>query len=236
VPRSADFLLLSADYSQIELRILAALSQESALLAAFLAGEDDHVSMAAKVYGVPKSQVTPEMRDTAKMVNYGVSYGMSAFGLAQRLGISRAKAAAFIDKSFGTFPEIARYKESSTEFAWQTGYVQTVTGRGRYIPDINSRNATIRKAAERNAVNMPIQGMAADMIKLAMIVIHSELTKRSLKSRLLLQVHDELVFDLFKPEQDEVTVLVEEKMRTALSLDVPIEIQIGTGNNWLEAH
>ena len=236
VPRNADFLLLSADYSQIELRILAALSQESALLAAFLAGEDVHVSTAAKVYGVSANQVTPEMRDTAKMVNYGVSYGMSAFGLAQRLGISRAKAAAFIDKYFATFPGIGRYNESSIEFARRTGYVQTVTGRRRYLPDINSRNATIRKAAERNAVNMPIQGTAADMIKLAMISIHSELTKRKCKTRLLLQVHDELVFDLFKPEQDEVTALVEEKMRTALPLDVPIEVQIGTGNNWLEAH
>jgi len=176
------------------------------------------------------------MRERCKMVNYGIAYGMSAFGLAQRLGIARKEAAAIIDHYFTQFPGIRKYMTDTVAFARQRGYVETITGRRRYLRDIASSNATIRAAAERLAINTPIQGTAADMIKLAMSRIHRELAARTLKTRMLLQVHDELVFDLHTPERDKVTALVEDKMKNALSLDVPIIVEIGVGKNWLEAH
>jgi DNA polymerase-1 len=236
VPRNGDFLLLSADYSQIELRIIAALSHEPGLLEAFKTGTDVHTATAARVYGLFPEMVTPEMRRKAKMVNYGIAYGISAFGLAQRLGIPRKEAAEIIDQYFKQFPRIRRYMDDTIAFARKHGYVETVTGRRRYIRDIRSFNNTVRGAAERNAINAPIQGTAADMIKIAMINVHRELARRNLKTRMLLQVHDELVFDLYEPEEKEVRTLVEERMKTAIPLDVPIEIETGVGETWLEAH
>jgi DNA polymerase-1 len=236
VPRDENYLLLSADYSQIELRIIAALSRETAMLEAFASGVDIHAATAAKVFGVASADVTPEMRRKAKMVNFGIAYGISAFGLAQRLGIPRKEGAEIIEQYFKQFPGIRGYIDRTIAFAREHGFVETVTGRRRYLRDIRSANATVRSAAERNAINAPIQGSAADMIKLAMIAIHSELAKRKLKTKMLLQVHDELVFDLFKSEEQEVRALVEDKMKSAIALDVPIEVEMGTGGNWLEAH
>ncbi len=236
VPRQAEFLLLSADYSQIELRIIAALSRETAMLEAFRSGLDIHTATAARVYGVFLEWVTPEMRRKAKMVNYGIAYGISAFGLAQRLGISRQEAGAIIDQYFAQFPGIRKYMSDTIAVARQQGYVETITGRRRYLRDISSSNATVRAAAERNAINAPIQGTAADLIKIAMTNIHRELSARQLQTRMLLQVHDELVFDLYEPEQGEVLPVIEEKMKTAIPLDVPIVVEVGLGRNWLEAH
>lgn len=236
VPRDEKHRLLSADYSQIELRIIAGLSREAGLLEAFKTGVDVHTATAAKVYGVPLDAVTAEMRSKAKMVNYGIAYGISAFGLAQRLGIPRREGAEIIDQYFKQFSGIRKYMDDTIEFARKNGYVETVTGRRRYIRDIRSSNATVRGGAERNAINAPIQGTAADMIKIAMVNIHAELEKRKLKTKMLLQVHDELVFDLVKSEEKEVLPLVEEKMKTAIALDVPIEVEMGVGKTWLEAH
>ena len=236
VPRGPGFRLLSADYSQIELRIIAATSEEAGLLEAFRAGADVHTATAAKVYGLPPELVTPEMRRKAKMVNYGIAYGISAFGLAQRLGIPRQEAAVIIEQYFKQFPGIRRYMDHTITFARKHGFAETVTGRRRPLRDIRSLNDTVRSAAERNAINAPIQGTAADMIKIAMVGIHQELTKRKLKTRMVLQVHDELVFDLYAPEEHEVRALVAEKMSTAIPLQVPIEVEIGVGENWQEAH
>jgi DNA polymerase-1 len=236
VPGDEGYLLLSADYSQIELRIIAALSRERGLLEAFRSGADVHTATAAKVFGVFPELVTPEMRRKAKMVNYGIAYGISAFGLAQRLGIARKEAAEIIEQYFKQFPGIRRYMDDTIEFARKEGYVETVTGRRRYIRDIRSLNNTVRGAAERNAINAPIQGTAADMIKIAMIHIHAELTHRNLKTRMLLQVHDELVFDLYTQEEQEVRAMVEDKMKNAIALDVPIVVELGVGKTWLEAH
>jgi DNA polymerase-1 len=236
VARSNEHRLLSADYSQIELRILAALSHETAMLEAFKAGADIHAATAARVFGVFPDLVTPEMRRKAKMVNFGIAYGISAFGLSQRLRIPRAEAGEIIDQYFKQFPGIRRYMDDTIAFARKHGYVETVIGRRRYIRDIRSANNTIRGAAERNAINAPIQGSAADMIKIAMINIHRELARRNLKTRILLQVHDELVFDLYLPEQKEVLPMVEEKMKTAIPLDVSMVVEMGVGENWLAAH
>jgi DNA polymerase I len=236
VSRAPGFALLSADYSQIELRIIAALSREPALLEAFKHGADIHTATAARVFGVFPDLVTPEMRRKAKMINFGIIYGISAFGLSQRLGIPRKEAGDIIDQYFQQFRGIRRYLDDTIAFARDKGYVETVTGRRRYIRDIRSANNTVRGAAERNAINAPVQGTAADMIKLAMIHIHGELVRRQLKTRMLLQVHDELVFDLYAPEESEVRALVEEKMKTAIPLGVPIEVEMGTGANWLAAH
>jgi DNA polymerase-1 len=236
VPRGKGYKLLSADYSQIELRIIAALSKETGLIEAFRSGEDVHTATAARVFGVMPGLVTPEMRRKAKMVNYGIAYGISAFGLSQRLRIPRKEAAAIINQYFAQFSGIRLFMEETIAFAREHGFVQTVTGRRRYLRDIRSANNTIRGAAERNAINAPIQGTAADMIKIAMVNIHRELARRKLKTAMLLQVHDELVFDLFTQEEKEVRALVEEKMTTALPMEVPIVVEIGVGDNWLEAH
>lgn len=236
VPRNPEYLLLSADYSQIELRIIAALSEEPGLLEAFRTNTDVHTATAAKVFGVALDGVTPEMRRKAKMVNYGIAYGISAFGLAQRLGIARKEAGDIINQYFAQFAGIAGYMERTINFAREHGYVETVTGRRRYIRDIRSSNATVRGGAERNAINAPIQGTAADMIKLAMIAITDAIRARNLRSRMLLQVHDELVFDLHRSEEAELRKLVVEKMVSAIPLAVPIEVEVGAGENWLEAH
>jgi DNA polymerase I len=236
VPRDENHLLMSADYSQIELRIIAALGKETGLIEAFRQDLDIHTATAARVFGVFLDMVTPEMRRKAKMVNYGIAYGISAFGLAQRLGIPRKEAAEIIEHYFAQFPGVRRYMSETIEFAREHGYVETVTGRRRYMRDIRSSNGTVRAGAERNAINAPIQGTAADMIKIAMGNIHREICQRGLKSRMLLTVHDELVFDLYKPEEAELRALVEDKMRNAIALEVPIVVEIGVGQTWLEAH
>jgi DNA polymerase-1 len=236
VPRNRNHTLLSADYSQIELRIIASLSKDPGMIEAFRNGIDIHTSTASKVYGVDLDKVTDEMRRNAKMVNFGIIYGISAFGLSQRLNIPRKEAATIIENYFKQFPTIKNYMDKSIEHAREKGYVETILGRRRYLRDINSANSVVRGFAERNAINAPIQGSAADMIKIAMIRIHSELEKRQLKTRMILQVHDELIFDTPKKELDQVMPLVEDLMKNAIPMEVPIEVGIGHGNNWLEAH
>jgi len=236
VARGPGWALLSADYSQIELRIIAALSGEPGMLEAFQAGEDIHSTTAARVYGVALDAVAPEMRRKAKMVNFGIAYGISAFGLAQRLGIPRREASEIIDNYFRQFPGIRGYLDSTIAFAREHGYVETVTGRRRYLRDIRSANNTVRAAAERNAINMPMQGTAADMIKIAMVNIQRKFEERNFRSRMLLQVHDELVFDLWQEEEKEVRAVVAQEMKSAIALPVPIEVEMGTGGTWLEAH
>ncbi len=235
VPADDEHLILSADYSQIELRIMAALSGDEAMCEAFREGRDIHTETAAKVYGVPREEVDATMRRAAKMVNFGIIYGISAFGLSQRLGCSRTEATALIDNYFTQFPGIKTYMESLAQRAEQTGYAETLLGRRRHIPEINSTNKTIKSAAERTAINTPIQGTAADMIKIAMIKV-AELLKNT-RSRLILQIHDELLIDL---HQDEMHLIekIEEAMTTALALPhgVPVPVESGTGANWLEAH
>ncbi|XOV69752.1 MAG: DNA polymerase I [Verrucomicrobiota bacterium] len=236
VARGEGYTLLSADYSQIELRIMASISGDPAMKAAFEAGEDIHAATAAHVYKVGLQDVTNDMRRRAKTVNFGVMYGISAFGLSQRLGIPRKEASEIIDHYFDSFPAIKGYMDETLESARSKGYVETLTGRRRYLPDVNSRNGTIRGMAERNAINTPIQGTAADMIKLAMSAIWNELNTKNLETKLVLQVHDELIFDLKETERLEVEPLVRKRMIDALPLEVPIEVEIGTGANWLEAH
>ena len=236
IARDNDHVLLSADYSQIELRIMAELSKDEAMIAAFKSGQDIHAATAAKVYGVELDKVTSDMRRNAKMVNFGIIYGISAFGLADRLNISRTEAKSIIDSYFMKYAGIKEYMDSAIENARSKGYVETIMGRKRYLRDINSNNATVRGFAERNAINAPIQGSAADMIKIAMINIHKDLAAAKLRSKMLLQVHDELVFDVHKAEVEKVKSIVEERMRTAIKMEVPIEVGMGTGSNWLEAH
>jgi DNA polymerase-1 len=237
VPREGDYTLLSADYSQIELRILAALTQDKGLLEGLTGGEDIHRATAAKVFQIPVAEVTKEQRNQAKMVNYGISYGISAFGLAQRLGIPRGDAKLLIDGYFAQYPGIRRYMTETVERARELGYVETITGRRRYLPDLRSANATVRASAERNAINMPIQGSSADLIKLAMVQIAKVAREENWRSKLLLQVHDELVFDLYLPEKTRVLEVVQDRMKNALpELKVPIVVETGLGANWLEAH
>ena len=236
VPRDDNHVLLSADYSQIELRIIASMAGDEGMIEAFEKGVDIHSATAAKVFGVELSDVTKEMRRKAKVVNFGIIYGISAFGLAQRLDIPRKEAAEIIDQYFEKFPGIKRYMNDTINFAREHGYVETVLGRRRYIRDINSANATVRGFAERNAINAPIQGSAADMIKVAMISLHAAMAKKKFKSKMILQVHDELVFDVLKSELDELKPLVQKHMVEALPLRVPIESEMGSGQNWLEAH
>ncbi len=237
IPKDNDHLILSADYSQIELRIIAAITLDPGMMEAFHAGEDIHSTTASKVFDVPLADVTKEMRRRAKAVNFGLAYGQSAFGLSQTLGISRSESKEIIDNYFMKFPGIKQYMTNTVSFAREKGYIETMLKRRRYLRDINSKNPTVRSSAERNAINSPIQGSAADMIKVAMIDIHHEIKKHKLQSRMLLQVHDELVFDLYKPEEEQLKVIVEEKMKHAIpNLPVPIEVGMGSGINWLEAH
>ncbi|MFY0253020.1 DNA polymerase I [Chitinophaga sp. 30R24] len=236
IPRNEEYILLSADYSQIELRIIAAISEDKEMTAAFKEGIDIHAATAAKVYNVALDAVTPEMRRNAKSVNFGIIYGVSAFGLSENLGIPRGEAKTLIDNYFQQYPSIRKYMDDQVQFAQEKGYVQTLLGRKRWLKDINSSNAVVRGFAERNAINMPIQGTAADMIKLAMIAIHKAFKESNLQSRMLLQVHDELVFDVHRSELEIVKPLILNLMRNALPLEVPIEAELGTGNTWLEAH
>lgn len=236
IPRSEQYTLLSADYSQIELRIMAELSKDPAMIEAFNSGQDIHAATAAKVYTVELNAVTGDMRRNAKMVNFGIIYGISAFGLSERLSIPRKEAAAIIENYFQKYPLVKDYMDLSIENARQKGYVETILGRRRYLRDINSGNATVRGFAERNAINAPIQGSAADMIKIAMINIHKDFISKKMRSKMLLQVHDELVFDVHKDELEIVKPIIEHRMKTALLMAVPIEIGMGTGSNWLDAH
>ncbi len=236
IPRNDDFILFAADYSQIELRLMAAMSEDENMLHAFREGLDIHSATAARVYGVELAEVDTEMRRKAKMVNFGIIYGITAFGLSQRLNIKRGEAKEIIEEYFKQYPSISKFMETSVEKAKKVGYAETVLGRRRYLKDINSANHTVRQFAERNAVNAPIQGSAADMIKVAMIHIHDEMQKRQLKSKMVLQVHDELVFDTHRSELEELKALVEDKMKNAMPLNVPIEVGMDTGANWLEAH
>lgn len=238
IPRNEDFVLLSADYSQIELRIVAAISGDENMCAAFKHGKDIHTATAAKVFNVAEKDVTKEMRYKAKSVNFGIIYGQGAFGLADNLGISRTEAKEIIDNYKKEFPSIQKYMDDTINFARETGYVQTLMGRKRWLRDINSSNFTVRGFAERNAINSPIQGTAADMIKMAMIKIHAAFIKHKFKSRMLLQVHDELVFDAHKTEVDKIKPVILDCMQSALALphNVPTDAEVGTGINWLEAH
>lgn len=236
VSGSEDTVLLSADYSQIELRVMAHISSDEGLMEAFTNNEDIHTSTAAKVFGVGKDEITRDMRRKAKEVNFGIMYGIGPFGLANRLEISQTEAKEIITRYFERFPKVKQYINSTIENARRTGYVSTLLGRRRYLSDITSRNQNIRGNAERQAINMPIQGTAADMIKIAMINLDREILKKELKSRMLLQVHDELVFEVPTSEIDLMKKLVTGQMQKALPLNVPIEVEVGTGKNWLEAH
>ncbi|SEL20848.1 DNA polymerase I [Aquimarina amphilecti] len=236
VPRDKDHTLLAADYSQIELRIIAALSEEETMINAFKSGEDIHASTAAKVFNVAIDEVTREQRSNAKTVNFGIIYGVSAFGLSNQTDLSRKEAKELIDTYYKTYPKLRNYMSEQVDFARENGYVQTVLGRRRYLKDINSANAVVRGAAERNAVNAPIQGSAADIIKIAMINIHTKLKEDDYKTKMLLQVHDELVFDVYKPELEKVQSLIKSEMETAYTLAVPLDVDMGLGENWLEAH
>ncbi len=231
-----DRAILSADYSQIELRIMAHISDDNGLREAFLAGEDIHLSTAAKVFNVELSEVSREMRRRAKEVNFGIMYGIGPFGLGRRLDIGQREAKEIIDRYFDRFPNVRSYIDRTIAEVRRKGYVETLLGRRRYLPDINSRNNNIRGNAERQAINMPIQGTAADMIKAAMVGIHRELEQRALKSTMILQVHDELVFEVRNAELDEVRSIVQSNMKEALPLSVPLQVDIGIGANWLAAH
>lgn len=236
IARNEDYTLLSADYSQVELRIIASLSEEKSMIQDFKDGLDIHTATAARLYHVSTQEVTREMRSNAKTVNFGIIYGISAFGLSQRVKISRAEATEIIDTYFKTYPGIKTYMDNQIALAKEQGFVSTISGRRRYLRDINSANHTVRGFAERNAINAPIQGSAADIIKMAMISIQSEIEKRGLKSRMVLQVHDELVFDVYKPELEEMKSLVCDRMQNAWKLEVPLLVEAGSGKNWLDAH
>lgn len=236
VTGDADYCFFSADYSQVELRLMAHLSDDAALRDAFLHGEDVHAETAAKIYHVPISDVTPEMRRRAKTANFGIIYGISAWGLAERLKISRKEGKELIDGYFELYPGVKRYMETSVEKARKQGYVETIMGRRRYLRDINSRNAVVRGVAERNAVNAPIQGSAADIIKKAMICIHAKLKERGMRSRMILQVHDELNFKCYRQELLELQALVKDCMEHVVDLSVPLTVSTGFGENWYEAH
>lgn len=236
IARDENYTLLSADYSQIELRIIAALSGEENMIKAFQNHEDIHRSTAAKVFHVSPEEVTKEQRSNAKTVNFGIIYGVSAFGLSNQTNLSRSESAALIEAYYQTYPKLKNYMQQQVDFARENGYVQTVLGRRRYLKDINSANAVVRGAAERNAVNAPIQGSAADIIKIAMINIHQKLTSENWKSKMLLQVHDELVFDVHNSELEQIKPMIKHEMENAFSLAVPLEVEMGTGADWLTAH
>ena len=236
IARDENHILLSADYSQIELRIIAEISKEENMLDAFNNGIDIHTATAAKVYGVSIEDVDSTQRRNAKAVNFGIIYGQSAFGLSQNLGIPRKEAADIIEQYFTQYPGIKRYMSDTMNFARENGFVETIMGRRRYLRDINSANQTVRGFAERNAINAPIQGSAADMIKIAMINIHREMKAQNLQSTMTMQVHDELVFDVVKSEKEVMKSIIQDKMANAIKLTVPIVVEIGEGDNWLAAH
>lgn len=236
IAKDENYSLISADYSQIELRIIAAMSQDPAMISSFLNGEDFHKSTAAKVFNIPMEEVSREQRSHAKTVNFGIIYGVSAFGLSEQTGLSRSESKTLIDNYYEAYPILKKYIAEQVEIARKNGYVETLLGRRRYLPDIHSANAVVRSHAERNAVNAPIQGTAADVIKIAMINIHKKLEEQKLQTQLLLQVHDELVFEAPNSEIEKVSILIKDEMENAVKIAVPLVVEIGTGNNWLEAH
>ena len=236
IARSKDYFLMAADYSQIELRIIASLSNEENMINAFKNKEDIHASTASAVFNVPINQVTKEQRSNAKIVNFGIIYGVSAFGLSNQTNLNRTESKELIEKYFEKYPKLKKYINNQILFARDNGYVETLLGRRRYLKDINSQNSVIRGAAERNAINAPVQGSAADVIKLAMINIHNKLSKGNYKSKMLLQIHDELVFDVFKPELIEVIEITKNEMEKAFEINVPLTVDLNYGLNWLEAH
>ena len=237
IPRNEDYVLFAADYSQIELRLIAEISKDEGMMEAFIQGNDFHTATAAKVYDTPYDEVTAEQRRNAKTVNFSITYGAGATNLSRQLGIKRSEASDLIEQYFKQFPGLKQYMDDTVEFARKNGYVKTMLGRRRTLRDINSRNGMMRSNAERIAINTPIQGTAADMIKIAMINIHKEMKAQNLKSRMILQVHDELVFDVYKPELEALKKMVEKKMKNAIpGLQVPILVGMDTGDNWLEAH
>ncbi|MBN2237522.1 MAG: DNA polymerase I [Bacteroidales bacterium] len=236
VPRNNDYFLLAADYSQIELRIIASLSEDDAMIEAFNQGIDIHTATAAKVYNIPLEEVSKDMRRNAKGVNFGIIYGISAFGLAENIGVSRKEATEIIDNYFNNYPKVKLFMNQTIADAKAKGYVETIKGRRRYLNDINSANAIVRGFAERNAINAPIQGSSADMIKVAMINVFNRMQEKKMRSRMILQVHDELVFDAHRDEVEDLKVLVEKEMREAVELKVPIVVDMNTGENWLQAH
>jgi len=234
IPRDEEHVLLAADYSQIELRVIASLSDDKEMQEAFQKGEDIHASTAAKVFNVALEEVSREQRSQAKTVNFGIVYGVSAFGLSNQTNLNRKESKALIDAYYETYPQLKSYIRKQVDFARESGYVETILGRRRYLRDINSQNSIVRSAAERNAVNAPIQGSAADIIKIAMLRIHEKL--KEFDSQMLLQVHDELVFDAKKSELDALTNMIKTEMEQAYKLQVPLVVDVGTGTNWLEAH
>ena len=236
IPRNTDYVLMAADYSQIELRIIAHLSDDQAMIHDFSEGVDIHTATASRVYNMPLGEVTRDMRRNAKTVNFGIIYGISAFGLSERLGIPRREAANIISSYFEKYPGVKKYMDNTIALAKANGYVETIKGRRRYLNDINSGNATVRGFAERNAINAPIQGSSADMIKIAMISIYNEMVEKNLKTKMILQVHDELVFDVHRDEVEVMKILIENNMKQAMKLNVPVEVDINIGENWLEAH
>ncbi|MBC7749148.1 MAG: DNA polymerase I, partial [Methylotenera sp.] len=236
VARDENYTLISADYSQIELRVIAALSGEENMIKAFQNHEDIHKSTASKVFNVSLEEVTREQRSHAKTVNFGIIYGVSAFGLSNQTNLSRKESADLIEAYYQTYPRLKSYIQEQIDFARENGYVQTILGRRRYLKDINSQNAIVRGGAERNAVNAPIQGSAADIIKIAMINIHDKLTSENWKSKMLLQVHDELVFDVHNDELEKIQPMIKYEMEHAFKLDVPLDVDLGAGKDWLEAH
>ena len=236
VPGIPDGLIVSADYSQIELRIMAHLSCDTHLTQAFRDGVDVHAATAAKIFKIPVEEVTREQRGMAKTANFGIMYGISSFGLAQRLHLSRTAAKELIDGYFEAFPAIRGFIDDSISFARENGYVETLFGRRRYLPDISARNATVRALAERNAVNAPIQGTSADIIKLAMIRVAEKLKEEDLRSRMVLQIHDELLFEAPAEEVPKLQKLVKDVMENVIQLSVPLTVECSSGNNWLEAH
>ena len=236
ITRGEDFQLMSADYSQIELRVIAALSEDESMINAFREGVDIHRATAAKVFHVGIDEVTKDQRSAAKAVNFGIIYGQSAFGLSQNLGISRTEAKQIIDSYFAQYSTIKTYMESAVKNARENGYVETIMQRRRYLPDINSANAVVRGFAERNAINAPIQGSAADIVKLAMVAVDRAMVEANVQSKMLLQVHDELVFDVHKDETELMKALVKQAMEGAVQLAVPMEVEMELAHNWLEAH
>ena len=237
VPRDENHSLLAVDYSQIELRLVAHLSGDEMMIDAFNNGLDIHTLTASKVFDVAESEVTREMRSNAKTVNFGIIYGVSAFGLSQQTDLSRTESKEIIDSYFATYPQLKKYMDGNIDFARKHGYVETIMGRKRYLPDINSNNRTVRGHAERNAINAPVQGSAADLVKMAMIAVDDELQKQQLQSVMTLQVHDELVFDVLNSELEQVKEIVCDKMEQAMpGLSVKMVAEPGVGQNWLEAH
>ena len=236
IPRNKDFFLMAADYSQIELRVIAALSNEDNMIRSFEKNEDIHTSTAATVFNIPIEKVTKQQRSHAKIVNFGIIYGVSAFGLSNQTDLNIKESKNLIETYYEKYPKLKQYIEKQIFFARDKGYVETILGRRRVLRDINSSNSIIKSAAERNAVNAPIQGSAADIIKMSMINIQKEFISKKIKSKMLLQIHDELVFDVFKPELNEVMEIVRHQMENVFKLDVPLSVDINYGINWLEAH